>query len=326
MERNHGKRFKIKALTGAILFLFLILAGCLSTPTPTEETKICPTSADNTPEPKGGTPRLIVILVKEHPDYKEFAYQAFDILNRVLPQILEPSDRVIMLSMEQPNRETALFFDGQVDFVEKPPVLNPPVAPPTIGSLPPPLEEPQGGYNEAVATQNTIRYIEGTKVSATKASFEYECEIEQWNQGNNEEWQKWNTKKQAAISKFMKEFSSKIEDNKAQGFHTSTSQVFEAVEIASTILNSECSKYVGCKFVIFSDFYDYRNFQPVQTEITLPDSIEIAPMLLDCKFTSECQDEITFWGETFKSFGASDSSQFAINLEVEKALLNYFGR
>jgi len=325
MEHNKGKRFKIRVLTGIVLILFLIMAGCLSTPPPTEETEICPTSIGETPEPKGGTPRLIVILVKEHPDYREYAYQAFDILLRVLPQILEPSDRVIMLSMEQPNLNSALFFDDEVDFVERPPVLDPPIAPPPIGSLPPPSAEPQGGYMESVATQDANRYIEGTKISATKASFEYECAKEEWNQGNNEEWQKWNVKKQAAIVEFMNEFSIKVENNKAQGFHTSTSQVFEAVEITSSILNTECSKYAECDFVIFSDFYDYRNFQPLQKEIALP-NIEIAPMLLDCKFTYECQDKITFWDETFKTFGTSDLSQFAINHEVEKALLHYFGR
>jgi hypothetical protein len=325
MQHNEGKRFKIKILAGTILALFLILSGCLRTSTTTEEIDVCPTSIGQNPEAKGGTPKLVVILVKEHPDYREYAYQAFDILLRVLPQVIEPSDRVVMLSMEQSNIDSAIFFDDEVEFVERPPVSEPPIAPPTVGSLPPPSAKPQGRYMESVATQDAIRYIEGTKVSATKAYFEYECGKVNWNRGNEEEWQKWNANKEAAILKFMNEFSARIEENKAQGFHTSISQVFEALQIASLILNTECSKYAVCDFVIFSDFYDYRNFQPLQTDIIFP-NIEIAPMLLDCAFVYQCQDKITFWSETFKTFGASDSSQFAINREVEKALLSYFGR
>jgi len=235
---EHQNKFRIRVLSGVIFFLFLVIAGCLPPSTPTDEQEICPTTQSGTPEAKGGTPRLIVILVKEHPDYREYAYQAFDILLRVLPQVLEPSDRVVMLSMEQSDRDSALLFDSEVDYVEKPPSLEPPIAPPTVGSLPPPSAEPQGGYMESVATQDAIRYIEGTKVSATKAYFEYECKKEEWNEGNNEEWQKWNTKKQAAISKFIGEFSLAIEKNKIEGFNPSC-YLPEEVEAASQYKQSD---------------------------------------------------------------------------------------
>ena len=113
------KRFKIKVLFETTLIFFLILAGCLPTPTPSEQTRICPTTIDETPEAKVNTPKLIVILMKEHPEYRDYAYQAFDILLRVLPQVIEPGDRVIMLSTEQFNLSDAIFFDEEVDFVKR---------------------------------------------------------------------------------------------------------------------------------------------------------------------------------------------------------------
>lgn len=177
---------------------------------------------------------------------------------------------------------------------------------------------------ESVATQDAIKFIEGTKVAATESAFEYECAMETWKQGNQELWQNWNNERHAAIQTFMNEFSSAVEANKVAGFQAKRSQIFEAVELGALVLNTECSKYVRCDLIVFSDFYDFRNGDYSQANITLP-KIEVAGILLDCGYLAQCQENITHWENYFEIFGAS-SSEFAHSREAEKVLLSYLRR
>lgn len=326
MKYNKANQFKIRSVFFIfVLFVFGTL-GCISSLFSAEQDRVCPTAVSESQEARKDGNKLIVVLIKEHPNYKDYAFQAFEILSRVLPQVLEPSDRVILMSMEETKLSDAVFFDDDVDFVEKPAIADPPIEPLPLGEivLPTPTALPQGGYMESVATNDAEKYIQGTQAAATQAFFEYGCEKEKWEQESQDSWHEWDEEKKEVISEFMGEFSAAVETNKNQGFTKETSQMFEAVQLASQILNTECAKFSRCDLIIFSDFYDYRTERPEQIQITIPE-IDVAGLLLNCKYLSECQNYITFWSGNFEFYGTS-SSVFGQNKESEKILLSYIRR
>jgi len=308
-----------------IIFIILVVAGCTPAESVPQVSRTdCPTYLVNTPESKGNTPKLIIILVKEDPSYRDYSYQAFDLLTDILPEVIEPGDRVIMLSTEHFTIENSVFLDAEVSFIEKPAISNSPTPPPTIGVLPSPTVTPEGDYMRAVATQNAIRYIQNTQTYATQAAFEYACAKEFWNRDNQELWEQWEAARQLAIASFMESFESGINNNKINGFTSTGGQMFEALHIASLILNSECPKYNRCDLVIFSDLYDFRDYRPQDIDIQLS-NLDIAVMLPNCEYLPQCQQKITFWTDNFTTYGAH-SSQFALEKEIKQTLLDYLRR
>jgi hypothetical protein len=325
MVRNKDNQFKTKIVFSIIfLFFILLIMGCASQQPIAKQVNICPTSSNETLDSKGDKPKLILILVKEHPNYLNYASQSFDILTRILPKVVEPNDRVIMMSMEEFDVGSAVFFDKKIDSIEKPSISNSPIPPPTIGSSQTAEDTPETVFGQAAAAQQIQADFKNTEVAATKAAFRYECDKQAWATSNDAAWQKWNSDKKKAISSFMTEFGKEMKLNKTNNFQISKNQIFEAMQSASLILNGECSKYARCDLVIFSDFEDVRNYHPPEKKFSLP-TVKVAGMLLDCRFEYKCGKKIDFWSETFAIYGAS-SSQFAFGDDVEKILISYFLR
>lgn len=317
---------KTKIQFGVVLIILLvILIGCSSPPPTVSVERICPTTTQSVLVNHASDPsKLIVVLVKEHPNYKEYAQQAFDILLEVFPKLLEPGDRVIMMTMEDSSLSDAIFFDGEISPLQKPAIVNSPTPPPTIGPLPSPTALPQGGYMEAVATQDAIRYMQGTQVAATAMAFEYACAQEEWKQNGEQIWRDWQTKRLKSISEFTDTLSDSINTNVSQGFQIKKSQVFEALQLASLLLRTECAGYDECHLVIFSDFYDYRIGTPPPINLML-DDIDVVGVLLNCQYKSECQDNLIWWQSYFDSLSVSQI-EFVTGNKAEQTLLDHFRR
>ncbi len=309
-----------------IFFIVIVVLVSCSSPPPTVSIKrICPTTTPNALMNSVSDPsKLIVVLIKEHPDYREYAEQAFDILSRVLPEVLEPGDRVIMMTMEHNNLRESIFFDGEIQPLPKPVLVNSPTPPPTIGPLPSPTVLPKGGYMAAVATQDAIRYMQSTRVAATEIAFEYGCAQEEWKQNGEQAWQEWNAKRLASISEFMNKWNNSINANKSEGFQIEKRQVFESLKLASQLLESECASYDECHLVVFSDFRDYRIGNPPTITLTFQ-GVDIVGVLLNCHYQTECQKNIDWWKEYFDSLGCTQL-QFVVGDKAEQILLNHFRR
>ena len=208
--------------------------------------------------------------------------------------------------------------------LKEPIISDTPIPPLPISPSSTPEETPEGVFGQAAAKQEAEANAQNTQVAATNAAFGYECEKQTWATNNGAAWQKWNSERQVAINDFIMEFKTRIEQNKKEGFNNSRSLLYEAIQSASRVLDSECSKYVKCDLVIFSDLYDYRNYRPAEIRINLQ-NIEVAAMLLNCNFKYECQGTVDFWSDNFLAYGASDP-HFALRNDVEKNLISYLGR
>ncbi len=318
---------KFILICGFVICIAILLAcGSQSTSLPQIP---CPT-IENLSESATISPKLIVVLIKEIPNYQQFSYEALDILRETLPQVMEPGDRLIVLSMEQFTISDARILDIAIDNVEKPLTVDLLTPPQPIGPLPSPTTQPSGNLMQSIATQDAVKYIQQTAVAATQYAFNYDCVKQTLAVEENEQQANWRKRKEAAIKKFLNKVDEKINENKITGFTESRNIPYKALDLASDVLDSECSKYKRCSLLIFSDM-DFPYPRPdvdedgKSIEIYLA-HIDVGLMLLDCDYKSQCQDTLDTWNENFAYYGANAGYKIALRNDVRTILLDFLRR
>jgi hypothetical protein len=348
-DSNQGaSMFRLLNLTDKyhlILFVFFILvfstSGCkipdsvfgieIPTATYTPTPRLCPTNDGREPDRLVPKPILVVVLLDTNPSYDEYTSRAFEIINEVLPKILEPGDRLAIFRLGMRKYEDASILNDTTILNSGPEIPPTPTKHPTLT----PVEYVTHEADSSIAQMATLkageRAAEDSHALATQQEFEYNCSINDWKNFYEAQATSWVSTKQPIVDDLTHNVQKDIEEFKKNQsidiFPTPMANtVFFGLNQASTIFENECKNFNRCILLIFDDLSEWMADIPEGWILNL-NRVEVMSIMLNCNdiYQPTCTKWQDYWTPKFFSYGALSveyiNDEFIINF-----LTNFLSR
>jgi len=272
---------------------------------------------------------MITFLIQDDTTTRDWNYSknAFEALYRVLPTVTEPGDRIIIFRIGPSNFDDALVFIGTVGNVARPAIastLTPwPTVTATVTPAQPTSDVPLFQTAAAVVATKTQGWISET---ATAADILNSCGEAVWANDFAAVATQWEATREAVKLAFGTQTSN---ITPGSGENAISNQVYEGLDHATRAFNDECkpNAYRRCLLIVFSDLSDWRPSVPhFQVPVSLK-GVEVLSIMLNCPvlFSPNCSGVREKWLQTFKSFGAQNST-FINGDNLDKQLIDFIRR
>ncbi|GEM_PF-6010373 len=300
----------LKSKTLVILFLIcsFMLTNCTLTedpPTPFPTSTATPTNCpqiilDRTPVPVTIKPYLIIALFEDA--YQQENNEDIEMLKRTLQEKSEPGDYFLMLRMEPLTLSSAVFFQDYVDLLSPPSIPPTPTKYPTFTPIPTPASTSQTTVGQTAEANHIIQTMIASALTATHQSGLHDCAMQVWETQYSATQTSYENDKRTQVKELLTEIPN------FSGEPISKTAVWNGLQHATLVMTYECSKYVRCILLIFSDMQEV-NPEPGPSTVYLPldgdssDKIDILVIMRDCPFlfNGECGRWKNFWGSFFDS-------------------------
>ena len=257
-------------------------------------------------------------LFEDGPKIRDQTNQDIEILRTVFGESAEPGDYILMLRMEPPTLAEATFFQEKVNLV--PPPLIPPVPTkyPTFTPIPSPTSTPDTTIAQTAQVNHVTETVTASAPTATYQAFLHDCAMNAW----EGDFLATQTSYQEQTQKEKNHFIEKIKPLSDEPI--SSTAVWNGLELATWILENECSYYERCILLIFSDM-DETYVDPGDNTIYLPlqdgnnKKVDVLIAMRDCQFlySDACGKWKGFWEGFFSS--RSTAASF-VNENVAEAI------
>ena len=333
-----GRKVKRLLLFTPLLAAALLLGCIFPDPTTIVESSTvsvvpCPSIVIETSEPYSEANQqsaYILLLVEGTPSHSESTTQLLNAFSAALPELILPGDGVGIVLMEPTDLDSALVFNFQTTPIS-PFLLPTPLATPTQIQVDTqstlPTRQPKGRVAQQAATRDAQATLQADSSLQTRAFELYTCEIATWSANYQSAVSTSDYQRDSARGDLVKTVRQAVKAIDPEQF-VETTRVYEALSIASLVLQNECNKHTVCLLVILSDLSEFRLEKPPE----LPLSLARASVLVvfgdsSCSilYSPSCQNRIDLWTPQLTSYGVRQL-EFSNNSEFVMKFKSLLGR
>ena len=333
----------------AVLLPLIGFNTCISPPrtitlTPTQPTVVTPITPTPTacpavtpiPQPRTQSETFVYVLVDQSNSYCRYVKHSFDILEKVLPEILKPGDQ-IYLGWISDNSEHDIFFKEQIPSAPSLDATPPPTFMPLSLSLTPTPSPPSGTVTNMewqkyqatlTAVEDSNKIIQNqTEQMNQEMQNEYYCDVLRWNQEVQLKLPYIQKESEAIVSDFYTDkLSPELRNRKPQC--TSGTHIYEALYSASQSFQLEQEHHAFSRYIllIFSDMDDDHIDDPTIDPSVLPIDLQHVEVtiVLYCDKATLCPPRMEHWEEILIHQSHAESVNFILYDEVTpEKLSNY---
>lgn len=330
---------KMRTAILVILFLVIITSGCsfdngyqsvsTNTPVSTPTVRLCPPLSIETPAYLNRSSNLIVVLLDLDKDYKDYTSQALQIINSVIPEAIDPGDRLVLF------RTGMRTFEDSIVLSERTEAYFPPSIPstPTLIYIATPMPNLVGTTMPGIygiATENVIHAQQTAAVAtATESDFINDCAMDYWSMQFQSQATTWAPTRAAVVNEFSYSIHRDIdefEDKLVSAEAGTQNAIFEGLSFATVVFQNECSNYDSCILITFSDMNDWRPVAPKNLQIDLT-AVDVVSVMLNCQviYQPSCTKIQDIWTQNFNLFHVRSVS-YLNDENIENNLVNALRR
>jgi hypothetical protein len=333
------------------------LVNSIPSVTPSPTPIDCPDAGSNQPNLASLDlrPKLIVVLIESTPTQKEFSDQALQIVEEILPKLIEPGDQIAVFRQGFRDYRDANILDMNPPQVTRQAILPSPTAPSTLlpnVEITPTSFTQLGQTRERNSATETAVAQEGT---ATLEWAYYNCAQQTWSDNFEDSAKVWEQTKEAIVTSASNEiqgtldaFQATLNASNLEGSRNPlptplANSVYEGlVHVSSVFDGVGCTDedkgndiFSRCILLIFDNLYDWRraeveagSIEPnVAWQINLS-HVEILPVMLNCLrvYEPRCVDWQEFWTPQFLGQFNADTVQYLDGRDIETKLRDFFNR
>lgn len=316
-------------------FTVVVLVGCIFpepalTPTSTTTNVLCAAATVELFHQVENPSTYILVLVEGTPSHSRETEQLLEIFSKALPRLVLLGDGLGLALMEPHDLNSALIVDISSTSLPQP-LLPTPYATPTVPqtkniefATP---EAPQSSIAQQAATRTAHATEQAGIEILTKSAEQYNCQITNWNLSYQSTVTAWEQQNSRSFDDLVAHIRQGIGHIDSEQF-VETTRVYEALSLASLVLENKCNKYAACALLIFSDLSEFRLEKPPDLHINLSNArvlVAFGDPTCSILYNPGCQQRIEQWLPQFASYGAVNV-QFTNDLELENGIKLLLGR
>jgi hypothetical protein len=330
--RNFLKSFVFYLIIFTLMTM--LVSGCVSpsvvsTRTPTSTPRTCPPIVIDTPDVLGFRKTVIVVLLQPSP-YYEYSTRALEVINYVIPKVIEPGDSFYMLraGIFTSLFEEAILSNEEAMSVSRPSIPATPTYIPTVTSTVAPVNTPQSIVGQQGATAQAEQTVIALNATATQSGFIHNCAMQEWDAQYRQQAASWEATKEAVRDEFAEQIQGDTDTYQQQIYATPTAlpkMIYESFAHVTLVFNNyECGEDDRCFLIIFSDLNDSRPVTPenVKDKVNLT-GVKIISVMFNCDpiFQPDCKSTQDKWTENFSSYYAGSPPNYINGNDIENTLV-----
>lgn len=254
--------------------------------------------------------RLLYVLVEGNKEYGINASRVIKDLREVLDKTIQPNDQIIIGWIEPDTLQKSIIINEKIPAISKPDISPLPIFPTnTITNNIYPTDTPGSTSKEMQIKRDIIRTSTATAMFATEQVRINNCILTQWQEQYMKAIDEWENNRETILKQPIEDISDNLESLQF-GQEESKSHLFEALDLASIVISSECKASDDCQPVIlvFSNFSDYRiHIESYENNLDLSE-IDVISVLYNCDYlydrSENCSDKVISWEDAFKEANA----------------------
>jgi hypothetical protein len=321
---------RIVLLIAAMTFL---LSSCSTTPGATHDRSAetaTPSMPMGTPCPPNSSPaaafpevdkrKLLVILVDKSGSYAQWTQPSLELIEHVLPRIVNPGDTVVAAWIGSNSGAPAeTFFQDTVPGVNPltlRPVPDTPLDVPTTTLLPEPTMSDSDSSMGRELTQQTAQAARATNVvapthaEATRQanSNNYTCAMDAWLQEYHTAMEELSQARRKSLETFQTEALQALNAAKEIPPIDQATRITDALLVASKIFEDAVAdgRYQEYRLLIFSDMVEITGDDAITPSVLRLPQVEVTVAMMACE-PAKCRNTQDQWTETFTQAQAERS-------------------